>query len=567
MSSVGSDTDASAVCHCAHDRVSRPVKCPLYHALFVCFVLFVYCACHCVRLFINLSRFFVLLLCCLSICHQPASPKQMANFRRLNEKFLIVPKVLYFTLAMFFYLFHQFRSPFISHRFHVHTKELGICLALVQLSAFVANLYVAAFNDKSGRQRSILTGLVAMSALIFQTFFLVRGTLTFWVLFTAYFSLISATFPLLDKVVLDYLARIPGAGIERYGTQRVWGSIGYLVCNFVVESIVVNTEKKKDFTNMQYYNFLLGLTAAFVVYVFVYNLPPADPSETRDSPIMKLLGNLDYSYFIMLVLLCGIVRASMTTYLALYMTDVLKFEKDKPNVGGGLLSPLLQFFWTNKHATTTMCGVALEILIFFNSGRIIRRFGLFQPMFFAMIAQTLRFVGYYAMDYKSKNTFVQCCGLELLKGLVFGLIQSSAAILVTKLAPASMKTTAQTIYHGSYIALGSVLSGVIFGFLFQRDKNKPRAAAAAEFKNVYLVNIALSLITLGLFLFKYLLRENILFNRENAEAKLRQYEDDAELENIAELKDAKEENAAKENAARRENGNENEIGGDGVRVQ
>ena len=228
----------------------------------------------------------------------------------------------------------------------------------------------------------------------------------------------------------------------------------------------------------------------------------------------------------------------MTNYLSMYMTDVLGFKSEKGSKQKINLMTPVTFFFKNKQSTTTMCGVLLEIVVLFNSNRIVRSLGLFIPIFLALIFQLIRFVGYAFLSHKNPQAFGICCMLELFKGLTFSLIQSSATILVTKMSPPSMKTTAQVVYTGTYVALGSIASSAIFNFVFQKEDTKAsKSQAAAEFRNVFITNILLSLATLGLFLLRYMIWENLLMSRAAADRKIHQYEEMSNLEDTAERKE------------------------------
>ncbi|KAI5168478.1 hypothetical protein PAEPH01_0166 [Pancytospora epiphaga] len=460
----------------------------------------------------------------------------MDSLHRLNEKLILVPKLLYFMMAMLFYTFHQFRGAFINSQFHVSKKQLGAYFGYIQLIAFLINLWIAGFNDRTGKQRMVLAGLVVSSAIFFQTFFVIQSAAIFWIAFGFYFSLISATMPLLDKVMLDYLTANPNTSPESYGVQRVFSSIGYLVTNFIIEQICKSGPGDKDFSNMAYYNAFIGVVVTSLIVLFIRNLPPHTNSNNYLLSISKLLRNFDFMYLMFIVLLCGIVRASMTVYLGLYYIDVLRLKTDSPPMK--LFWPfsyLLEFFYNHKQSTTTMFGVALEIIIFFNSARIIRKIGLFMPLLIAQFAQFARFVAYYNLHYDNSNAFLYCCLFELLKGLTFGLIQSSAAILVSRLVPPSLKTTGQIIYNGTFIALGTVLSGFIFQFVFSPGAKLSQEEAYNEFRSVFLINSFISVLIIVFFLFKYAVKENLIFNKENAEEKLRGIEERALMEEIPDI--------------------------------
>ncbi|MCA9750353.1 MAG: MFS transporter, partial [Romboutsia sp.] len=257
------------------------------------------------------------------------------------------------------------------------------------------------------------------------------------------------------------------------------------------------------------------------------------------SSFLKLARNKEYAYFILIILLCGISRASMTNYLSLFYQDVCKLgNKNVPNFNlPGFLKAPLGLFYRNKIATTTLYGVALEIVVFFNSSKIIDKLGLFWPMFLAQFFQLLRFIFYFTLDVDSKNVFMYCCLIELFKGLNYSLIHSSALLLACKLCPPSLKGPSQLIYSGTFVALGTVISGVLFNLAFKAKSNIPRDVAIEEFKKLFVINILLSVFIIGFFLIKYALMENLLFNRENAERKLKLIEEETLQQDKGEVKD------------------------------
>lgn len=459
----------------------------------------------------------------------------MNYIRRTYNKLLIGPKVAYFTLSLFFYLFHQFRSPFILENYNVGAN-LGLYIGIIQIIVFIAGIYIAAYNDRSGRQRQIILMLIIGAGILFQVFFEIKNTMLFFILYCVYSILISSTMPLLDKVVVDVLSQISnnssrnslsGNSALLYGRQRVFSSFGYVVNNFIVEgSIKLNLVGKSDFSNMKYLNILFGGFTFVTMYFFIKNLP-RKYSETRLlSPIFILLSKFDFSFFIFIILLCGIGRAIMTIYLSSYMKDVLQFTNRNADIKTFYgLQHILDYLCTHKQSTTTLFGVIFEIIIFLFSSSIVGKFGLFLPLFIGVIAQFLRFIGYYKLHYSNEYSFVWVCAFELLKGFGFGLIQASAMQFVNKMAPQSMKTSAQFIFNGCYIALGTGLSGIIFKSV---ETNLLRDAAYLKYNRIFLINSIIAMTVVLLFTCKYVIYENLVFDKNKRDKKLSELVSEAE---------------------------------------
>lgn len=458
----------------------------------------------------------------------------MDRLGKLNKNFLIVPKILYLSLSASFYTFHQFRGQFIIERYNVEKSSLGFYLSVPQFISFFSNLYIGAINDKSGKQKLLILTLLVASAVFFQTFFQDLSLFMFWVNYTIYFALISATLPLMDKVMLDYVAGIPEMGAKAFGSQRIWSTFGYLLTNFSVEHIIATSDPDvQDFDKMRYFNMFVAALAGILIFMFVNNLPQRTSTSNYLSSMRSLLFNFEYMYFIFIILLCGISRAFMTNYLGVYYSKVLKFN-DQENTLSLFwpLNKLADIGYNHKQSTSTFFGVALEIIIFYNSSLVTDKLGLLWPIFLSQIFQLLRFICYYRLSYDDPNSFAYCCLTELLKGANYSLIHTSALQLANSFSPPHLRTTSQLIYNGTFVAIGTVASGLFFKSYFSKSIDDVEESYS-EFHSAFKANIVFSLIGIGFFLAKYAVHENLLFNRTNMERKLRIIEDQA-LEEDAE---------------------------------
>lgn len=460
----------------------------------------------------------------------------MDKLSKLNKKFLIVPKILYLSLSAAFYTFHQFRGQFIIERYGMEKSSLGFYLSIPQFISFFSNLYIGAINDRSGKQKLLILGLLVASAVFFQTFFRDLSLTTFWINYTFYFALISATLPLMDKVMLDYVAEIPGMGAKAFGSQRIWSTFGYLLTNFSVEHIIATSDPHvQDFDKMQYFNLFAITLSGSLIFMFVNNLPQRTSSNNYFSSMKSLLLNFEYMYFIFIILLCGISRAFMTNYLGVYYSKVLKFN-DQENTLKLFwpLNKLADIGYSHKQSTSTFFGVALEIIIFYNSSFITDKLGLLWPIFLSQIFQALRFVCYFSLSYENPNSFAFCCFTELLKGANYSLIHTSALQLANSFSPPHLRTTSQLIYNGTFVAIGTVASGLFFRSYFSKGIDDVEQSYS-EFNSAFKANIVFSLIGISFFLAKYAIYENLLFNRSNMERKLKAIEDQAHHEDPEQL--------------------------------
>ncbi|KAF5141727.1 nucleoside transporter [Vairimorpha ceranae] len=459
----------------------------------------------------------------------------MDTIRSLNKKYLLIPKVLFFSIAMLFYTLHTFKSVFAKDKFGVSESAVGTGFGVLMFITFFTNIYIGSLNDKWGASKWFLIVFLCLSAFFFQLFFfteyvenIIPGVFWFNMLF--YLGANLCTTPLMDKVILEYLSKIPNIGAKTYGTQRLWGTVGYAVCNYVVEFIVTDSKNEAtQWTNLRIYNLLVALATVGMCFYFINWDTSRRETGRQDmwKSFKELITNWDYMFFIFIILLNGLTRASMTIFLTIYWKDVIKMKPFDLSGFPGVISGPLSIFNNNTTSTANLFGILFEIVTFFTAQTIIEHLGYFWPLFLAQGAQMLRFVFYWMLPYDSDYSYAAVCGIELFKGLNFGLTHCSAVQLAQRLCPPHLKSTSQMVYQGTFTGLGSVLAGLICSVVFSGDtmknKNLPRSKRASVFNVFFIVNMLFTALTLGLFFYMYGIVENVLFNRENAEKKLEMY--------------------------------------------
>lgn len=433
----------------------------------------------------------------------------------LNRKFLLSPKVLYFFINLQFYTLHQFRGNFATDHFQISKQLYGRLLGIILFVTFFTNIFIATMNDKFNKQRFMLILLLSISCVFFQLFF-VPSYITlyahmFWVNLLFYLMFNTSIPPLLDKITLEYLSRMPNIGSKTYGKQRMWGTVGYLVANWVIEKSIAKqgnqkTKKEYNFFMLKYYQ---AFTTALAVFFSFMLISPGNTTHRRNDIMhswKELIKNKAYMFFILIILLNGVTRAAMTMYLTIYLTDIVKLEGyELPSSWPGFVKSTVNIFNNKPLATSSFFGVILEIVILYNSEFITTKFGLYYPLLFAQVFQLLRFLAYFLLNQDSTHAFAYICIFELMKGINFGLTHTSAVQIATKLCPSHLKTTSQMIYSGTFTGLASVIAGFLFGAVFSKDKmeNKEMGARIGAFQMFFLINVLVNLFCIALFVWKY----------------------------------------------------------------
>ncbi|CAD26097.1 SUGAR PERMEASE (MALTOSE-RELATED PERMEASE) [Encephalitozoon cuniculi GB-M1] len=453
----------------------------------------------------------------------------MESIRKINRKFLLTPKVLYFFVNLQYYTLHQFRGVFAKKKFGATDGDLAKYMGPMLGAIFFTNIFIGTMNDKFGRSHLFMVGALLLTCSLLQMFYvdsymdIFPGM--FWINLLLYMAFNNGIPPLLDKAVLDYLNGIPEAGARAYGKQRLWGTAGYgLSCKLIEKCIKDGDEFR--FGNLRYYS--LATTAISATMVFLLLKSPASEGRTvrRDiaANCMELMRNGSYLFFILMILLNGITRQALSIYHTVYLTDILRIKGyDLPSSWPLWLQTIVNFFNESPVATATFCGMIFEVVMLYHFPAISKKIGLVWPFFIAQLFQIFRVGCYFLLDYNDPNVFLYCCLIELTRGVYFGLLQPSAVQLAMNLCPPHLKSTSQMIYHGTFTALGSLATSLVFGNLFSEDKMKgkdiPIEDRAANYKLFFFVNICFASVTTGLFVYKYFILDRISRHRSTDQEK------------------------------------------------
>ncbi|OQS53910.1 hypothetical protein EHP00_1522 [Ecytonucleospora hepatopenaei] len=454
-------------------------------------------------------------------------------FKKYAKRFLLIPKTLYFSYTFIFYALHAYRSQFIVSMYGAKKSAIGMYMAIPQCISFIFGVFIASFNDKLGIQKYILLAALSSATIIYTTFFFINNFALFMVNYVLYFCFVSITIPMIDKVVLEYLQGTPGCSTSDYGRQRLFVPLGFITIGFILDAIVGQSKNSSgvvsyDFSKMLYYGITAGIIAIATTLLFVKNLPRRENVSSNMSLIFSVIKNKEFMFFTFIILLNGITRASMTNYLNVYFDDHCGFSKDYSKEKD--LNWLEKLHNNKKKAWAGMFGNGIELLIYFVSPYIISKLGLLQPMFISQIFQLIRFLGYYVLSNKSKHVFEWAMMLELCKGVNFGLMQSTAAALAMKFCAPNMKSIAQLVYSGTFVALGSVIAGVAFKYVFDSEKAVNNVVPVKAYKKMFLIDMLLTVATMGLMILKYVVLENVMLNKQNLKEKLEEIEKEGEVQ-------------------------------------
>lgn len=228
-----------------------------------------------------------------------------------------------------------------------------------------------------------------------------------------------------DAVAFSYL----GEDKSRFGVQRLFGSLGFVLVSVPLSVLLFLYADADGTTNfsVSFYVYI-GFTCLAALNGCFMTISFRQKATNLCSALCKLLRDQQ----IALVLL-------VTTYAGAQLGAVEGF-----------------FFWYLKQLGATqlilgLCvgtGLGSEILFFFLSSPVVRRFGEVRILQVSLLASAVRSVSVSFVRNPWFGLFVQ-----LLHGPVFSLMWVAASAYVNTIAPRGMTVTAQTI-------LGSLVYGV-----------------------------------------------------------------------------------------------------------
>lgn len=492
----------------------------------------------------------------------------MKFLEKFASNYLIAPKLIYLIVNLQFYGFHQLRFAFAKDKFKISEENYGKFTGYTQFLTFFTNILIGDFSDRTKKYRSMLLSLIVISTAVFLNFYITPLTdlheIVFWILIMMYLMTNNPKAPLLDKIIIEYLENVTNAGPKIYGRQRLWGTVALSLATYLGEWCTSNGDGTFNFNYLIHYN-VIATVFAFAAVAFLLKgrqtndsrrveeaqmplqtpmplqtqvplqtqMPPqtessnvADNRTKKHTTFIELFKNMEFMFFILIIFSNAVTRSALTIYLSIFHKEILKIKPyDLPETWNPTFRYILDLVNSKPIATLATFGIVFEIVVMFLADKIIDALGYFWPLIIAQLVSTVRFLSYYALSSTNKHVYGLSCLFELFRGVYFGMIHISSVHIAPNLAPPHLKATSQMIYQGTFAALGSLVSGYIFGDLFKSKLDSETSDAERErvYKLIFLINFAISVFTIMLCFIKYGLIDKVLFSRQKEEQKLNSY--------------------------------------------
>lgn len=347
------------------------------------------------------------------------------------DRALLVPKAFYFC----YFAASSSLLPFLALYYHesgLSGGQIGILVSLSPIITWLAAPFWGALADNTRQYRLILTTTIIGTAFTAGLLGWVSGFLLLLPVVVVYAFFCAPIIPLVDNGVMTML----GERSRLYGRQRVWGSIGWGI-SAAAAGLLVDR---------------FGQGVSFYIYIFFFIILAFISTKFRMSSgairlpfwqgMRALVGNRALIIFLVTTLFASMGSAIVNNYVFIYLKDL--------GASGALLGISL-----------TVATLS-EMPVFFFAATLLRVFGARGLLLLSLSAYVVRLIAY---------TFLPPVWLvlpiNLLHGLTFAALWTAGVSYANEVAPTGMSATAQGLFTGVTMGLGSAVGALVAGLVFE----------------------------------------------------------------------------------------------------
>lgn len=336
------------------------------------------------------------------------------------------PKALYFFYFAGVSAFVPFLSLYYSD-LGLSRTEIGLLTGMVPLITMVSAPLWGAAADAGGRHRLALA--LAIGGTILAVLGLSRPQSVIGLLpFVFFYAVCTAPIaPLIDNAVIAWL----GERRNRYGGQRVWGSIGWTLMTLAIGPFL-----RRDLSAI----FVLFAVLMLAALVLGWGMPFAAQARRQSylAAVRPLLHNSRFLFFSFIALVEGVCLAVFLNFLFLRVEELQ---------GSRALMAL-----------SLTAATISEIPFWYLTAFLLRRWGPDRMLLASLVLLLIRAVGYAAM-----SAAWWILPINLLHGPAFALMYSAGVTLADESAPKGLGATAQGLFNAMVFGVGAALGSLLGG--------------------------------------------------------------------------------------------------------
>ncbi len=342
----------------------------------------------------------------------------------------------YWRLSAYYFFYFAFVGAFSPYftlylqSLALSASDIAILMSLMQLMRVLAPNLWGWLAEHLGMRIAIVRASALMSLAGFSIFFLTSGFSGLFAAMALMAFFWSAALPLVESVTFLHL----GTQGHRYGSIRVWGSIGFIIA-------VLGLGYLLDFMPI---DGMLWVTAAVLVGILLCALvvPEAASASTHRAAasLRETLRRPEVRALLGACFLMSAAHGALYVFYSIYLVEL------------GYAKSLVGWMWT--------LGVLAEIVVFMFMPRLTKRFSLRAILLFSFACAVLRFV----MIGWGADSLAVLVGAQLLHGATFGAYHAAAIAVVNLWFPGRLQSRGQALYGSLSFGAGGMLGGLLSGY-------------------------------------------------------------------------------------------------------
>lgn len=342
----------------------------------------------------------------------------------------------YWRLSAYYFSYFAFVGAFAPY-FSLYLKSLafsawdiGVVMSLQQLMRVVAPYLWSSLADRLGVRAPIVRLAAALSVAGFVSFFFTESFAGVFASMAVLAFFWGAALPLVESITMSHL----GSGSARYGSIRLWGSVGFILAVAGVGWVLDRAPLAS----------LLWMSLAILAGIFACSLGlPEARGEAHESDRLRLREIVRRPEVAALLGACFLMSAAhgaLYVFFSIYL------------VGHGYSKSLVGVLWT--------LGVFAEIFVFLYMPRLLERFSLRGILIFSFACAVLRFllIG-WGVDAPALIVLAQ-----LLHGATFGAYHAAAVAAINRWFAGRHQARGQALYSTVSFGAGGMVGGMLSGY-------------------------------------------------------------------------------------------------------
>ncbi len=314
--------------------------------------------------------------------------------------------------------------------------QIANCIAIPAVVRVLLTPFAGMFADRAPNRRFAAIAFTLPAMLIFLLAWPLRGYWPLLIITAASFTLWALAAPVAEALALTGVRRF---GLD-YGRMRLGGSVSYIVANLASGALLGFLDVEAIFW------FVLAATVSSAVVAFALPVTPRavraldDATQPKPKRTRDVLG---HPGFLALLLVGGLIQAS---HAVLYSFGSIHWR------ALGFSGFDIGAFWA--------IGVCVEILLFSQSGRLIRLVG---PLGLLAIGATAAIIR-WSCDSTDPG-FAGFLALQALHGLTFGGTYLGNQHAIVRAVPEEMTASAQGVFgmiSALLMAGATMLAGTLY---------------------------------------------------------------------------------------------------------